>query len=170
MTMECHRFRSAPASSDLRKSVHSLFSCADFLYKNTIPRLLDAQAIDRVATPSTQVVLHEGEAIGLWSVANSLFYNWDGPLHSGFYLLHFRLSSSVPKGWWPLVYQEILEQLGSKNDVVRVTMQFPEFDQLGRDAAGRIGLNFEGVVKQAFRHGGRSWARAIYGQSFAASL
>jgi hypothetical protein len=118
--------------------------------------------------PGTQVILHGEEAIGLWLVANSLFYSWDGPLHSGFYLLHFRLSSSVPEDYWLPVYQGILEQLGSRNDLVRITMQFPEFDRLGQDGAERIGLEFEGAVKQAFRHGGRSWERRIYGHSIPA--
>lgn len=86
------------------------------------------------------------------------------PVYSGIYLLDYRLSSAAPSEWWTVGYQQILEFLGSKSDVVRVTMRVPEFDRLGQAAAVRMGLRFEGEIGQALQWNGRSWANRVYGQ------
>lgn len=166
MTASLQQFNSVPIAPRHREAVHALFSHADFLYRSTTPRLLDAPAIDKVTPPGTQVIRHGEDVIGLWSVSNLLWSNWGAPLYSGFHLLHFRLSGLVPEDWWTPVYESILERLRFHNDLVRVEMHLPEFDRAGQDVVRRLGLHFEGAVRQMYRRDGRGGDLLVFGNSF----
>ncbi|MFD4635854.1 hypothetical protein ACFWN2_00995 [Lentzea sp. NPDC058436] len=112
------------------------------------PEVLDTAAIDALVTAdNTWLIDQDGCAAGLWSFRSMEMYGWGVSQFCGFYELFYRLRSDLPVEDWVEGCEAVIGYLAGRNDIVRITLPVPEFDETGRNAAVAMGFTSAGVLR-----------------------
>lgn len=148
--------------------VHGLFASPNFFFRTVTPDLLDAAGIEELMDDQTRIIDLNESPVGLWSFrslgpGSSLTLS---PL-SGYYHLYFRLRSDLPISYWIEGCDAIVQYLASMNDVFRVALSVPEFDEIGKQAAEAAKFEREGTVAEITDVGHMPRGMVTYARTYA---
>lgn len=123
-----------------RTTVLDLFTEADFYFRTELPDTRSEREILALLGDDTRVLLADGELAGLYALENL------GSEQGCSYVLRLRLRAGVPARWWCSAYEQIVCALRWRSEVVRLAMQFHDFDTRGLAFARSLGITEEGTL------------------------
>jgi len=87
-----------------------------------------------------------------------------GSEHGCHLLLRLRLRAAAAPSWWASAYQEIVRATRWRRELVRLSMQFAEFDDRGLQFARALGLTEEGTLAAVTARGGQRFGSVYFAQ------
>lgn len=146
-----------PRDAD-RQAVLELFTEPDFFYRTAHPDTRPQWEILDLVGDGARLLFADGVLTGLYAAEPT------GSEHSGHLQLHLRLRAAAPDAWWPAAYRHIVRALRWSGDLVRLTVQFGEYDERGLRAARAIGLTPEGTLANVCVRGGHRYGSVFFSQ------
>jgi hypothetical protein len=144
-----------------RAEVLALFTEPDFFYRTETPDTRPEWELLELLGADTRVLLADGELAGLYAVENF------GSEHGCYYLVQLRLRAGLPIDWWRSAFHELARAARWRREVVRLAVQFGEFDEYGLRVARSLDLTEEGTLAQVSVHGGRRHGQVYFAQIWA---